>query len=308
VSMQFEFLCFSDTGHSVVNRKPISRIFPAKVILGSQPAPRVAAFSSKGPNALTPDILKPDVTAPGLNILAAWSPAVGKVKFNILSGTSMACPHVTGIATLIKAVHPSWSPSAIKSAIMTTATTLDKNHKPIIVDSEGRRGNAFDYGSGFVNPTRVLDPGLIYDAQPRDYISFLCSIGYDEKSLHLITRDNSTCHGTFRTPSALNYPSITVPNLKDNFSVTRTVTNVGKPKSIYKALISSPIGINVTVVPNRLIFNHFGQKIKFIVNFNVAAAKSNGYAFGSLSWRNRKSLVTSPLVVRVAPSTLGLMR
>lgn len=289
-------------------RKPISRIFPAKVILGSQPAPRVAAFSSKGPNALTPDILKPDVTAPGLNILAAWSPAVGKVKFNILSGTSMACPHVTGIATLIKAVHPSWSPSAIKSAIMTTATTLDKNHKPIIVDSEGRRGNAFDYGSGFVNPTRVLDPGLIYDAQPRDYISFLCSIGYDEKSLHLITRDNSTCHGTFRTPSALNYPSITVPNLKDNFSVTRTVTNVGKPKSIYKALISSPIGINVTVVPNRLIFNHFGQKIKFIVNFKVAAAKSNGYAFGSLSWRNRKSLVTSPLVVRVAPSNLGLMR
>lgn len=192
------------------------------------------------------------------------------------------------------------------------ATTLDKQHKPIIVDSEGRRGNAFDYGSGFVNPTRVLDPGLIYDAQPRDYISFLCSIGYDEKSLHLITRDNSTCHGTFRTPSALNYPSITVPNLKDNFSVTRTVTNVGKPKSIYNAVVSSPIGINVTVVPNRLIFNHFGQKIKFSVNFKVAAAAaaatSKGYAFGSLSWRNKKSQVTSPLVVRVAPSNMGLMR
>ncbi|KAM3710047.1 hypothetical protein ACJW31_02G220000 [Castanea mollissima] len=293
-------------------RKPVSRIFPAKTILGSQPAPRVAAFSSKGPNALTPEILKPDVTAPGLNILAAWSPAVGKLQFNILSGTSMSCPHVTGIATLIKAVHPSWSPSAIKSAIMTTATTLDKHHKPIIVDSEGRRGNAFDYGSGFVNPTRVLDPGLVYDAHPRDYISFLCSIGYDKKSLHLITRDNSTCHETlFRTPSALNYPSITVPNLNDNFSVTRTVTNVGKPKSIYKAVVSSPIGINVTVVPNRLIFNHFGQKIKFSVNFKVAAAaaaKSKGYAFGSLSWRNKKSQVTSPLVVRVAPSNMGLMR
>lgn len=288
-------------------RKPMSRIFRANTVLGSQPAPRVAAFSSKGPNALTPEILKPDITAPGLNILAAWSPAVGKVQFNILSGTSMACPHVTGIATLIKAVHPSWSASAIKSAIMTTATILDKNGKLIIVDPEGKSGNAFDYGSGFVNPTRVLDPGLIYDTQPGDYISFLCSIGYDEKSLRLITRDNSTCHQTFRTPSALNYPSITVPNLKDNFSVTRTVTNVGKPNSIYIAVVSSPIGINVTVVPKQLIFNSIGQKIKFTVNFKEAAP-SKGYAFGFLSWRNRKTQVTSPLVVRVAPSNLGLMR
>ncbi|KAK0604433.1 hypothetical protein LWI29_015599 [Acer saccharum] len=76
--------------------KPISKIFPAKTVLGSQPAPRVAAFSLKGPNALTPEILKPDVSAPGLNILAAWSPADGKMQYNILSGTSMACPHITG--------------------------------------------------------------------------------------------------------------------------------------------------------------------------------------------------------------------
>lgn len=187
------------------------------------------------------------------------------------------------------------------------ATILDKNGKPLIVDPEGRRGNAFDFGSGFVNPTRVLDPGLIYDAKPRDYISFLCSIGYDKRSLHLVTRDNSTCHGAFRTPSSLNYPSITVPNLKDTFSVTRTVTNVGKPKSIYNALVSSPRGINVTVVPKRLIFDRFGQKIKFTVKFKVAAP-SKGYVFGLLSWRNRDSLVSSPLVVRVASSNFGLMR
>ncbi|RVW78858.1 Subtilisin-like protease SBT1.6 [Vitis vinifera] len=199
-------------------RKPVSRIFPAKTVLGSHPAPRVAAFSSKGPNALNPEILKPDVSAPGLNILAAWSPAIEKMHFNILSGTSMACPHVTGIVALVKAVHPSWSPSAIKSAIMTTATILDKNRRSITVDPEGRKGNAFDYGSGFVNPTRVLDPGLIYDTEPTDYKAFLCSIGYSEKLLHLITRDNSTCDQTFATASALNYPSITVPNLKDNSS------------------------------------------------------------------------------------------
>ncbi|MCD7468782.1 hypothetical protein HAX54_007260 [Datura stramonium] len=106
-------------------------------------------FSSRGPNSLTPEILKPDIAAPGLNILAAWSPAVSRLNFNILSGTSMACPHITGIVALLKAVHPSWSPSAIKSAIMTTAKLSDMHHKPIIVDPEGKRANPFDFGSGF---------------------------------------------------------------------------------------------------------------------------------------------------------------
>ncbi|XP_061355134.1 subtilisin-like serine-protease S isoform X2 [Gastrolobium bilobum] len=287
-------------------RMPLSRIFRAKTVLGAQPAPRVAAFSSKGPNALNPEILKPDVTAPGLNILAAWSPAAGNM-FNILSGTSMACPHVTGIATLVKAVHPSWSPSAIKSAIMTTATILDKRHRPIKADPEQRRANSFDYGSGFVNPARVLEPYLIYDSEPTDFVAFLCSIGYDQRSLHLVTRDNSTCDRAFSTASDLNYPSITVPNLKNNFSVTRVVTNVGKARSIYKAVVSSPPGVDVTVMPNRLIFTGIGQKIKFTVNFKVTAT-SKGYAFGFLSWTNRRSQVTSPLVVQVAHGNHGLIR
>ncbi|KAM1836203.1 hypothetical protein ACFX14_018160 [Malus domestica] len=300
-------------GHRILSyikrtRKPMSRILPAKTILGLKPAPRVTAFSSKGPNSLTPEILKPDVTAPGLNILASWSPAEGNKQFNILSGTSMACPHVTGIAALIKAVYPSWSPAAIRSAIMTTATLLDKNHKPILVDPEGRRGNAFDYGSGFVNPKRVLDPGLVYDVHSADYVEFLCSVGYDEKAVHQITQDNSTCKQAFRTASDLNYPSITVPYLVGNFSVTRTVTNVGKPRRIYKAVVSSPVGISVTIVPNRLIFKRFGQKIQFTVNFKVAAPPSKGYAFGFFSWVSGRSRVTSPLVVRVAHSNSGLLR
>ncbi|XP_070670716.1 subtilisin-like serine-protease S isoform X2 [Malus domestica] len=120
-------------GHRILSyikrtRKPMSRILPAKTILGLKPAPRVTAFSSKGPNSLTPEILKPDVTAPGLNILASWSPAAGNKQFNILSGTSMACPHVTGIAALIKAVYPSWSPAAIRSAIMTTDCTEESDN------------------------------------------------------------------------------------------------------------------------------------------------------------------------------------
>lgn len=184
---------------------------------------------------------------------------------------------------------------------------MNKNHKPITVDPEGRRGTAFDYGSGFVNPTRVLDPGLIYNAQPADYTTFLCSIGYDEHSLRLITRDNRTCQNqAFSTPLGLNYPSITVPNLKDKISVTRTLTNVGKPKSIFRAVVVCPRGINVTVVPQRLVFNGYGEKIEFTVNFKVAAP-SQGYVFGFLSWKSIKTRVTTALVVRVSPSNLGLM-
>ncbi|KAK4789864.1 hypothetical protein SAY86_017168 [Trapa natans] len=241
-------------------RHPRSRILPARTVIGSEPAPRIAAFSSKGPNAMTPEILKPDVAAPGLNILAAWSPAVSKMQFNVLSGTSMSCPHVTGIATLVKAVYPLWSPSAIKSAIMTTASILDKKRRPITVDPDGRRASPFDYGSGFTNPTRVLNPGLVYDMQPQDYRSFLCSLGYSQRSLHHITGDNATCNSqTFTTPSELNYPSITVPNLRGTVSVHRTVTNVGNPRSVYEALVSPPRGVNVTVEPKRGVHGGRGQ-------------------------------------------------
>ncbi|KAK6154059.1 hypothetical protein DH2020_013698 [Rehmannia glutinosa] len=290
---------------------------PAAItVLGSQAAPRVALFSSKGPNALTPEILKvtwyeqlgslvPDVLAPGLNILAAWSPATANMNFNVLSGTSMACPHVTGIVALIKSVHASWSPSAIKSAIMTTATTLDKHRKPITAGPDGRKANPFDMGSGFVNPTQVLNPGLIYDATTSDYKAFLCSIGYTDRSLHLITRDNSTCNKAFTKASNLNYPSITVPNLQNSFSVFRTVTFVGRPRSVYRAVVFPPTGVNVTVVPKRLVFNRYGQKINFTVKFEVTVP-SNDYVFGSLSWRNKRSWVTTPLVVRPIHSKLGL--
>ncbi|XP_060192912.1 subtilisin-like serine-protease S [Lycium barbarum] len=287
-------------------RHPTARILSAKTVLGAQPAPRVTAFSSRGPNSLTPEILKPDIAAPGLNILAAWSPAVSRLNFNILSGTSMSCPHIAGVVALIKALHPSWSPSAIKSAIMTTAKLSDMHHKPIIVDPDGERANPFDFGSGFVNPTKVLDPGLIYDAQPADYRAFICSLGYDEKSLHLIMRDNRTCDQTFASPSELNYPSITVPDLRNKYSVSRTVTNVGKARSIYRAVIFAPKGVNVTVVPRRLAFTRYYQKMNFTVTFKVAAP-TQGYVFGSLSWRNKRTWVTSPLVVRVAHSNMGRM-
>lgn len=175
------------------------------------------------------------------------------------------------------------------------------------MDPTGRKGNPFDYGAGFVNPTSVLNPGLIYDSQPLDYKNFLCSIGYNEKSLHLVTRDNSTCIQKISTASSLNYPSITLPDLRNSYSVRRTVTNVGSTTSTYRAVVASPAGIKVTVSPRFLIFNEYGQKLTFTVNFK-AVAPSKGYVFGSLAWKKEKSRVSIPLVVRVVSSGAGLLR
>ncbi|XP_057844172.2 subtilisin-like serine-protease S isoform X2 [Cryptomeria japonica] len=287
-------------------RFPQAYISPAQTIMGYRPAPQVAAFSSKGPNTLTPDILKPDITAPGLNILAAWTQVNKDIDFNIVSGTSMACPHVTGMAALIKAAQPSWTPSAIKSALMTTATVLDKENNIITAASEGKTANPFDFGAGIISPMEVTNPGLVYDAGPIDYKNFLCAIGYDDASLRLVTGDQSVCTRFPPSASNLNYPSITISKFNGSSSVVRTVTNVGSPRSIYRARVSPPRGIIVKVVPNVLVFNSYGQNKTFTVylkgkvtaqTYFKGTTQTKGYAFGSLFWVNGKQIVRSPLVV-----------
>jgi len=285
-------------------RHASTMILPAKTILGLRDGPRVAAFSSRGPSSLTPEILKPDVAAPGLNILAAWSPSKNNIHFNILSGTSMACPHVTGIAALVKSIYPSWSPSAIKSAIMTTATVLDKKRRTIATDPDGKAATPFDFGSGFMDPIKALNPGIIFDAQPEDYRSFLCATSHGDRSSHLITGDNCTgSHRSSSSATALNYPSITIPYLKKSYSVTRTVTNVGNPRSSYRCVVSAPRGINVTVTPEVLNFENYGVKKTFTVSFHVDVPP-RGYVFGSLSWHGngRDANLAMPLVVKAETS------
>lgn len=115
--------------------------FRGTVIGSPPPAPIVAAFSSRGPNRLTPEILKPDVIAPGVNILAGWMGASAptdldidpkRVVFTLASGTSMSCPHVSGITALLRNSYPNWSPAAVKSALVTTAYNLDNSGKSIL--------------------------------------------------------------------------------------------------------------------------------------------------------------------------------
>lgn len=89
----------------------------------------------------------------------------------MISGTSMAAPHIAGIAALVKQHHPHWSPAAIKSALMTTSSIIDRADRPLQAQQYSGSetlmlvpATPFDYGSGHVNPRAALDPGLIFDA------------------------------------------------------------------------------------------------------------------------------------------------
>jgi len=101
-----------------------------------------------------------------------------RVDFNIMSSTSMSCPHVSGLAALIKSVHPDWSPSAIRSALMTTAYTTYKNNKKLLDGASKKPATPFDFGAGHVDPVSALNPGLVYDLTVDDYLSFFCALNY----------------------------------------------------------------------------------------------------------------------------------
>jgi hypothetical protein len=221
---------------------PMAKIEPARTITGEGVlAPKVAAFSSRGPSVDYPDIIKPDIAAPGSNILAAM-----KDHYQLGTGTSMATPHVAGVVALLKALHPDWSPAAIKSAIVTTASVTDERGMPILAEGVPRKiADPFDYGGGNINPNRAADPGLIYDIDPSDYNKFF----------GCIIKTSVSCNATTLPGYHLNLPSIALPDLRNPTTVSRTVTNVGEVNAVYHAEIQSPPGVKMVVEPSVLVFD-----------------------------------------------------
>ncbi|GJN32877.1 hypothetical protein PR202_gb21416 [Eleusine coracana subsp. coracana] len=228
--------------------------FSSKTIVQDNQAPMVAGFSSRGPNPIVPELLKPDIIAPGVNILAAWSRDAPlddgrRVDYNIVSGTSMATPHVAGIAALIKKKYPSWTPAMIRSAMMTTAGTLDnKGHD--ILDNGATNASVsimvatpLATGAGHIRPNLALDPGLVYDAGERDYIDFMCTLNYTAQQLRLFMPDFVKCTRTLPGgPADLNYPSFVVifDNHTNVRTLTRTVTVVSENPETYSVTYAMP--------------------------------------------------------------------
>ncbi|KAM7491306.1 hypothetical protein LguiA_034227 [Lonicera macranthoides] len=283
--------------------KPQATIVFKGTIVGVNYAPEVASFSSRGPNKASPGILKPDIIGPGRNILAAWPFSVDgtttRATFNIISGTSMACPHLSGIAALLKRRHPNWSPAAIKSAIMTTANVSNVDGNPI-ADETKKTANWYALGAGHVIPSRAYDPGLVYDIQPNDYIPYLCGLGYTNQQVSKIIRHAVSCSNVSKIPEAqLNYPSFSLKLTSGSQTYTRTVTNVGPANSSYTVRVYVASQVNVVVVPNRLEFTKVNQQLKYRVTFSQSVKKpliSHGY----LTWTSARHVVRSQITIRLA--------
>jgi hypothetical protein len=258
-------------------------------VIGTTAAPFIAAFSSRGPIlAAGGDLLKPDITAPGVDVLAGVSPAAaGGELFGFLSGTSMSAPHIAGLAALMKQRHPDWSPMMIKSAMMTTATQIL---------GTGTSANAFAQGAGHVNINAAVDPGLVYNSGFNDWVALICGVG------------QLTGCATSTDPSDFNQASIAIGDLPGTQTVTRRVTNVGSAGT-YSVSVAAPAGITVSVSPATLTLAP-GQSASYSVTFTRTTATLNAYTFGSLTWSDGVHNVKSPLVIRPvavsAPASLAL--
>jgi subtilisin family serine protease len=257
-----------------------ARIVPpnAAELAAAPQVPEITDFSSRGPSTTTGgDILKPDIAAPGNDVVAAVAPPGNHGRnFDFMSGTSMASPHIAGIGALIKALHPTWLPSEIKSAIMTSAG-----------DTVSSADDPFAQGAGFVNPNGAADPGLVYPTTNNEYRSYMVSLGVSFSppfnTLPPISASN------------LNQASIAVGKLAGVESVTRRVKNVGAAATYTAA--ASVAGFDVSVTPSQITLAA-GEEATFTVTFTRTDAALGDWAIGSLTWSDGTHNVRSPIALQ----------
>ncbi|KAF7006886.1 hypothetical protein CFC21_021886 [Triticum aestivum] len=260
-------------------------------------APMTAYFSSRGPSS-NPSVLKPDILAPGLNILAAGIET--ERPFVFMSGTSMATPHVSGVAALLKGLHPDWSPAALRSAIVTTASAYD-NVGDVILDEQKQRASLFDIGGGHITPQAAADPGLVYEMNATDYGAFLCNVlaGPHDDIQDLIGDQGLNCS---TLPAGvqgfqLNYPSIVVPA---NTTVQRTLTRVGPAdggETYYLFVYMRDPSVKVNVSPRTLEFSNPGDKQIFLVSGEYQG--KNKTVEGVLIWNTAHHQINTRMVVHI---------
>ncbi|WP_233198313.1 S8 family serine peptidase [Cryobacterium sp. Y50] len=252
------------------------------------PTPQVAGFSSRGPvQADGSDILKPDVTAPGVAILADGPNADGgEPTWQFLSGTSMSSPQIAGLAALYLGERPLATPGEIKSALMTSAyDTVDSNGDTVT--------DPFSQGAGQVDPTKMFEPGLLYLNGTADWYSYIQGIGYDVGAEAV-------------DPSNLNLASIAIGALTASETLTRTVTST--EAGTFTAQPVTVPGIDAVVSPTTLSFGAAGESASYTVTFTRTDAALDQFTTGSLNWVSGSgTVVHSPIAIQpvtlVAPAT-----
>ncbi len=264
----------------------------------------MADFSSRGENPVAPDVIKPDVTAPGVNILAGQTPfpnsgAPGQL-FQSISGTSMSSPHVAGLFALMRQAHPEWTAAIAKSAIMTTA------RQDVTKEDGVTPADPFDMGAGHIDPSgrpsakgSVFNPGLVYDAGLLDYFAFLC--GADTS---VFLDPASTCGqfesaGVSTATTDLNLASIGASSIAGSVTVHRTVTSVADSRRTFRANVEAPPGFDVVVNPNKVKLSPGESAVVDITITNVTAPVDT-WTFGSLTWTGGGYEVRSPIAAKAA--------
>ncbi|GJN21777.1 hypothetical protein PR202_gb09292 [Eleusine coracana subsp. coracana] len=289
------------TPGSVTNDAPWILTVGASRSHASDHSATIPAFSSRGPSRSNGGVLKPDIVGPGVDVLAAVprSSPDGAATFASLSGTSMSAPHLAGVAALIKSAHPTWSPAAIKSAIMTTADASS-----VTDETTGAQASHFAMGAGLVDAAKAIHPGLVYDVAPEEYIPYLCGLGYTDDQVNRIIFPAPAvqCVGMEHTEAKdLNSASIVVALTEERPAVTvrRTVTNVGAAGSVYRVEVDAPEGISITVVPGELQFDEVDQKASFTVTVERApgSASVSGVWDAQLAWLSEEYVVRSPMSI-----------
>ncbi|MFG1649571.1 S8 family serine peptidase [Micromonospora sp. NPDC049275] len=240
--------------------------------------PSVADFSSTGPDKVTYGVFKPDLVAPGSDIIAAVSPAgnFGR-QYDAYSGTSMASPYVAGAAAVLRATHPDWTPGTVASALRTTAT-----------DTVGTT-NPLDQGSGFINLARATDPGLVIEPTAAELVAFSETAQPDGKELNLPAVSLREYDGTHPV------------------TVTRTLTNVGKARETYRSAVSGLPGMKVTVTPASVTLAP-GKSATVTITLRRGSAPWDRYVTGSITWKAKARSVRIPVAARpwgISPRPYG---
>ena len=275
----------------------------AMATLTTKPAPLMASFSSRGPNQGDSNILKPDLTAPGVDVIAQVTPGLTVAERDAVAagtmvpppawasyqGTSMSSPHVAGLALLLKQAHPTWSPAAIKSALMTSAySTLD--------DGQAGASNGllpWSQGAGHVDPQKANNPGLVYDSGANDWIKYQCKVNRAAVSPVSLC----TSVGTFNESYELNLPSMTASTILGSVTFPRSVTNVSGASATYNATASVP-GFTTVVTPASLTLAA-GETKSFTVKLTANGAAEGAWQFGQLVWSDGSKSVRAPIQARV---------
>lgn len=253
---------------------------------------QMQAFSGRGPNEWDPAILKPDVTAPGVDILGAQTPDVANnvrgELFQYLSGTSMAVPHVAGVAALLKEAHPDWTPAMLRSALVTTG-------RQDISKENGNAADPFDFGGGHIQPNKAIAPGLVYDAGADDFDAYLCGRGTGRVGVDCAALEAA---GLPTDGSDLNQPTIAIDNLVNEQVVHRRLTNVG-PAAVYTSSVVAPTTVDVEVTPPVLSLAT-GESADVAIRFTSDGMEPDAWHFGSLTWTGPAATVRSPIAIKAS--------